>query len=194
MRTARLVSVAGLVLAGLALAWPFRRDWQGPPCPAERLPVVDVPLRGADVAVPLGPAGEMSPAPGMGSDEQAPVAFRVELPDLESLGTPPVLPPDFGIADAEAQHHSSPPIHRNWQPARLKLPTTSPRLRRHRLTDGDSLERLAERYLGNSARAAEIFAANRDLLPAPDLLPLGRIIRIPPREADEALQAANLAE
>ena len=194
MRTARLVSVAGLVLAGLALAWPFRRDWQGPPRLAEHPPVVDVPLRGADVAVPLGPPGEASPALSIRSDEPTPVAFRVGRPDLESIGTPPVLPPDFGIADAEAQHQSSPQIHRNWQPARLKLPTTNPRLRRHRLTDGDSLERLAERYLGNPVRAGEIFEANRDLLSAPDLLPLGRIIRIPPREAGEALQAANLAD
>jgi nucleoid-associated protein YgaU len=104
------------------------------------------------------------------------------------------LPPDFCLADPGARQPTSPAIHRNWQPARLKLPATSPRLRRHRLTDGDSLERLAERYLGSPARAAEIFEANRDLLQAPDLLPLGRIIRIPPREADETLQAANLTE
>jgi nucleoid-associated protein YgaU len=194
VRTARLVSVAGLVLAGLALAWPFRRDWQGPPRLAERPSVVDVPLRGPDVAVPPGPAGEASPALGIRGDEPTHLTFSRDYPDLESLGTPPVLPPDFGIADAEAQHQTPPQIHRNWQPARLKLPTTSPRLRRHRLTDGDSLERLAERYLGNPARAGEIFEANRDLLPAPDLLPLGRIIRIPPREADEALQAANLVD
>src|SRR5688500_9954195 len=64
VRTARLVSVAGLVLVGVALAWPFRRDWQDPPGPAESPPVVDVPLRGPDVAVAVGPAGEESPALG----------------------------------------------------------------------------------------------------------------------------------
>jgi nucleoid-associated protein YgaU len=50
------------------------------------------------------------------------------------------------------------------------------------LTDGDSLERLAQQYLGDAARAEEIYALNRDVLPAPDLLPLGRIIRLPPRD------------
>jgi hypothetical protein len=44
---------------------------------------------------------------------------------------------------------------------------------KHRVVDGDSLEQLAERYLGSRERANEIFAANRGRLPAPDLLPLG---------------------
>lgn len=193
MRTVRLVSVAGLLLAGVALAWPFRRDWHSAPRAAESPPLVDVPLRGPDITLTLGPPGEASPAALAISDEE-PTAFVARRPELESLGAPPVLPQDFGLADFHSAQPAPTPIQRNWQPARLKLPTSSPRLRRHRLTDGDSLERLAERYLGNPARAAEIFDANRDLLPAADLLPLGRIIRIPPREADDALQAANLAE
>jgi nucleoid-associated protein YgaU len=49
----------------------------------------------------------------------------------------------------------------------------------HRVVDGDSLPRLAERYLGDERRAGEILEANRDVLLRPDLLPLGVRLRIP---------------
>jgi nucleoid-associated protein YgaU len=49
----------------------------------------------------------------------------------------------------------------------------------HRVVDGDSLPKLAERYLGDERRAGEILEANRDILVHPDLLPLGVRLRIP---------------
>lgn len=55
-------------------------------------------------------------------------------------------------------------------------------VRRHRIVDGDSLESLAERYLGFSARSAEIFEANRNVLSDPEILPLGVEIKIPPAD------------
>ena len=39
---------------------------------------------------------------------------------------------------------------------------------------------LAERYLGPASRAGEIFAANRDVLFDPKLLPIGVELKIPP--------------
>jgi nucleoid-associated protein YgaU len=51
----------------------------------------------------------------------------------------------------------------------------------HEIKDGDSLPALAAHYLGDPARAAELFSANRDILTSPDLLPLGKELRIPPR-------------
>ena len=42
--------------------------------------------------------------------------------------------------------------------------------RTHKIVDGDTLPALAERYLG-SADPHEIFAANRDVLSDPELLP-----------------------
>jgi nucleoid-associated protein YgaU len=50
---------------------------------------------------------------------------------------------------------------------------------RHRVVDGDSLEALAERYLGSRQRAGEIFAANQSLLVEPELLPIGIELIIP---------------
>ena len=56
-----------------------------------------------------------------------------------------------------------------------------PTLQEHRIVDGDTLERLAQRYLGDALRAEEIFELNRDRLRDPNVLPVGRRLRIPQR-------------
>jgi nucleoid-associated protein YgaU len=60
-----------------------------------------------------------------------------------------------------------------------------------RLRDGDTLPELAQRFLGSTSRAPEIYDANRDLLSSPDLLPVGLSIVIPPRERFEDLEPAG---
>jgi hypothetical protein len=62
-------------------------------------------------------------------------------------------------------------------PARGDQPVTPPRL--HRIVDGDTLASLAARYLGDPGRAGEIFRANQEGLVNPDLLPVGKQLRIP---------------
>ena len=52
----------------------------------------------------------------------------------------------------------------------------------HTILDGDTLASLAERYLGSSDRGVEIYEYNRDVLTSPDLLPIGKVLQIPPRE------------
>ncbi len=54
-------------------------------------------------------------------------------------------------------------------------------VRAHKVVDGDTLASLAQRYLGQADRAREIFEANRDVLPGPEALPIGAVLRIPPR-------------
>lgn len=53
--------------------------------------------------------------------------------------------------------------------------------RRHKIVDGDTLQGLAEKYLGDRNRYMEIYEANRDALPSPEVLPIGFEIVIPPR-------------
>ncbi|MCP4193229.1 MAG: hypothetical protein GY768_21670 [Planctomycetaceae bacterium] len=53
--------------------------------------------------------------------------------------------------------------------------------RNHRITDGDDLHRLANRYLGDESRYLEIYAINEDRLSNPELLPIGTELMIPPR-------------
>jgi hypothetical protein len=56
-------------------------------------------------------------------------------------------------------------------------------LRTHVVSDGDSLDKLAGRYLNDPLRSSEIFALNRELLTSPDLLPIGVELKIPERTA-----------
>jgi len=49
----------------------------------------------------------------------------------------------------------------------------------HIVRNGDTLEKLAQRYLGDSNRGLDIFDFNRDLLSNPHLLPIGVELRIP---------------
>jgi len=52
----------------------------------------------------------------------------------------------------------------------------------HKVVDGDTLRALAQRYLGSADRSGEIYEANRDVLPNPEVLPIGVELKIPPRE------------
>jgi nucleoid-associated protein YgaU len=56
--------------------------------------------------------------------------------------------------------------------------------RRHRVIDGDTLEALAEKYLGDANRSKEIFEANRDVLTSPDTLPIDVQLVIPVGSGD----------
>jgi nucleoid-associated protein YgaU len=58
--------------------------------------------------------------------------------------------------------------------------------RAHIFVDGDSLAKLAGRYLDDPRRAAEIYELNRHLLSDPQLLPIGTELIIPSRAAAAA--------
>ena len=49
----------------------------------------------------------------------------------------------------------------------------------HKIVDGDTLDALAKRYLGDSSRGIEIYEANRNLLLSPIALPIGTELVIP---------------
>jgi hypothetical protein len=51
-------------------------------------------------------------------------------------------------------------------------------VRQHTIVEGDTLRRLAQRYLGDEGRYLEIYEANRHVLAHPDVLPLGAVIKI----------------
>lgn len=56
----------------------------------------------------------------------------------------------------------------------------------HRIADGDTLSKLAAQYLGRMDRYLEIYEFNRDVLGSPDLLPIGVVLKIPPRDVTES--------
>ncbi len=51
--------------------------------------------------------------------------------------------------------------------------------REHFIEDGDTLPKLASRYLGNSNRENEIFEMNQDILSDKEILPIGQKLLIP---------------
>lgn len=59
------------------------------------------------------------------------------------------------------------------------MPPQAPRVQVHTVVDGDSLPTLATKYLGRPDRYMEIYAANRDQLSHPAILPIGMNLIIP---------------
>ena len=51
--------------------------------------------------------------------------------------------------------------------------------RSHVVQEGETLISLAQHYYGNREQSLQLYHANRDLLMAPDRLPVGAVLRIP---------------
>jgi nucleoid-associated protein YgaU len=68
-------------------------------------------------------------------------------------------------------------------PLPISSPSDENEPRAHIIVDGDSLAKLAGRYLDDPRRAAEIYELNRHLLSDPQLLPIGAELIIPSRAA-----------
>jgi nucleoid-associated protein YgaU len=105
--------------------------------------------------------GRIEPAPGSNLAPQAPLA-----------GDPSVgAPSSIGVRK---------PSDDDETPARELVDLNAPD-KTHRIIDGDTLQKLSQRYLGRADRYLEIYAYNRDVLSDPDVLPIGAGIRIPSR-------------
>jgi nucleoid-associated protein YgaU len=105
--------------------------------------------------------GRIEPAPGSNLAPQAPFAGNSNVGTTSSIGVR--KPSD----DDDA-------------PARELVDLNAPD-KTHRIIDGDTLQKLAQRYLGRADRYLELYAYNRDVLTDPDVLPIGVGIRIPSR-------------
>jgi hypothetical protein len=55
--------------------------------------------------------------------------------------------------------------------------------RTHSIVDGDTLAKLAERFLGDPLQSDRIYQLNRDVLSSPELLPIGIDLKLPPRQS-----------
>jgi nucleoid-associated protein YgaU len=115
----------------------------------------------------------------------AQASFMSSAPNVSASGAT-LVPVGFaGAADAQlnpgvegpksgAENRLVPP-----SPWPLNEERAEPRM--HVVVDGDSLEKLAGRYLGDPQRGREIFELNREVLADPNLLPLGVELKIPER-------------
>lgn len=154
----------------------------------QEVEMVDLSSRSAPAAQPCQPPLMVEPP------------YQPEPPELSPPGVPAQgvsfqsfedwrssqSPADFGGGPSQGP----PPLGQGW-PAPTNVETTalsySPAVnepeadsqRRHIVSDGDSLPKLALRYLGTEERSKDIFQNNRDKLTHPDLLPLGVELVIP---------------
>jgi len=156
-RRQKLIAAGAVLLTGFGLAWPLRR------------------------AEPLIPA-----ASSVASEETSPQL----LPDPLRADQP--LAPNSPIAASVATAGVK-PVELNSGPfaavpALVTQPVSTsladakplePEERIHVVHQGDSLERLAKRYLSDEGRALEIFDLNRGVLDNPHLLPIGAELHIP---------------
>jgi nucleoid-associated protein YgaU len=159
-RRQKLVA-AGIVLAvGFGLAWPLRRT------------------------EPLLPASIQAAAPT--ETRQLTKAIILDEPPTPTpLGTHPAASDRDPFATVPAPLAASPmtpPVYSTISAATAAAPPladVTPTERIHVVHEGDALSTLAQRYLGDEARALEIFDLNREALENPHLLPLGVELRIP---------------
>jgi nucleoid-associated protein YgaU len=177
---------AGVLAAGIGGALPFRhppRDpGAAPAALADEGPVLAaaLPLASADAPTPTAPAiREGTP---VSNPEFPPPNAAVAENDLFSATAAP-------LANAAPLATASPPSAASMAaaatspaPPNSTISSRPQSWRRHRIKDGDTLPKLAQRYLGDPAREAEIHALNRDVLFDPAILPIGVWLRIPAAE------------
>lgn len=166
-----------VISAGVCAALPFRTETPDAPVetrdvgaiqrtgPSQGELTLQLTIPAAPVAVP--PAVSEQPPSTVTDNEQSPLPQELRRGDLQ---VPPQLAPTFEPFIATI------PVARE-DAARPNKAEAADRL--HRITDGDTLEALAERYLDSRSRWRSIFDVNRDRLTNPDILPIGEDIKIP---------------
>lgn len=129
-----------------------RADYAPPPAP-ERLPPVTM--------------AALAQAPGMNGTYRS--TLQVPPPPLLDAQAPPPAMAAWAAPDP-------PPAVPSAQVASASEPAPSTYV----IRDGDDLASISSRFYGHPAASAALWQANRDLIPDPDLLPIGTAIRLPP--------------
>jgi nucleoid-associated protein YgaU len=110
-----------------------------------------------------------------------PAEPRRSSPTIVTPTDQPAPPPEL----PKTYPSSGQPLNTRWGTSLSeKLPETASAPPTHKIIDGDTLELLAERYLGSASRAMEIYEANRSVLAHPKVLPIDTVLKIP--RADQA--------
>jgi hypothetical protein len=175
-RGVKIAAAAGVLLIGLLAAMCFRHS-PGSDHPAPQT---------GDQLVLRKDAVPQSAAPAAGSrcEPSTPPAASPD-PNAPQHGATVLVPAGAGTSPeaAKGPAPAASPNTSQWGVSMgLMLPESGRRdtpARTHKIVDGDTLGALAERYLGSADKAQEIFQANRDVLPTPEILPIGAELKIP---------------
>jgi len=168
---------AGLKREETPLSSAVAQSIQAPPSlPEAYLPPAPPP------PLPVRPDDGSNAAPGLDTTYRS--TLDIPPPPLLDAQSPPPLAvgwsahnvPLAAAGRASLPPGSPPPTEAKWAPAvPLSPPPTAVVVR-----DGDDLTSIATRVYGHPGAAAAIWAANRDRLPNPELLPIGLELRMPP--------------
>lgn len=99
------------------------------------------------------------------------------------------LPPKHILTGASPETTGKPPAPTNKTEI-VSKPVAEPKIAAktgaekgttHKVVKGDSLAKLAQKYLGSKDRAKEILAANRDKISDPNQIQIDMVLRIPPK-------------
>jgi len=157
--------------------------------PAAEWPPVETAV-GQGLAVPLDPHYQPpqppAPLPPVAADlaglaPEVPAAYR------STFAVPP--PP---LLDA----HRPPPLAAGWTahdvaPAPMAEMPAAVVPQTYVIRDGDDLTGIATRFYGHASAATAIWAANRDALPDPNVLPIGAAIALPPAWTVQAARSGD---
>lgn len=198
-RAKKLLIVSFVLAIGIGLALPFRRQ----PGESQYAPTADGPPQTSAFNGPAQPfdraASETSPARGkiarqveahMASTREQDSTTGFDLKSHPALaGRPAAVSSEKPTTQPDAAEAS--PVTPQTLPStgrsRPAYATSLPEIDEaawpeevvHVVHNGDTLEKLAERYLGDPGRAMELFDLNREQLSNPHLLPIGAELRIP---------------
>jgi nucleoid-associated protein YgaU len=193
-RTKKLLIVSLVLALGIGLAWPFRNVAPvfapTEPSNVPVLPASEAVTQQTRAASPPDQSVRATPSPeqhvaakmtSTGEDAAATLAsagFDVENhPALVNhpLNGPTTDPVSNRPAEAPRDAR---PAYATGRPAPTE-DSAWPEEVVHVVRNGDTLEKLAQRYLGDEGRALELFDLNREQLVNPHLLPIGAELRIP---------------
>ena len=180
-QSVKIALASGVLLGGILLALLFRDESPGAKSSAaktgNRMLLRKHPLPGDGQSDGQQQDGRpKSPAAGragLPAGAQTPTILR----PMDSASPPPVLVEDYPGRGLPGTSRWGTSMGMNLPKASRSKETE----RRHKVVDGDSLKSLAKQYLDSADRYLEIFEANRDVLPSPQILPIGAELKIPPR-------------
>lgn len=163
--------------------WSFEKI-----APAETTSPAELPPASQDDLVPVVQQGSsVSSKENTAPDEKLSTVTYPAAFTSENRTSPPDLPRRFEFPLASLKTSGS-DLTNTLGPF-ASSPSLQSAYTTHQIRKGDTLEKIATDYLGTSQRAEEIYELNKHLLASPDLLPLGKILKVPAIDREELLKA-----
>jgi nucleoid-associated protein YgaU len=139
------------------------------------------------------PRTDYAPPPAPDRLPQVAPALTAEGPGMNATYRSTLAVPPPPLLDAQ----SPPPAVASWAAPEPVRPAPLPPVVQHDapptyvVRDGDDLTAIATRFYGHPGAAGSVWAANRDVIPDPNLLPIGAELRLPPPWSVEGVPTAS---